>query len=50
MKATGRDNVSAKLLREGPDLISESLSCLFNLSLKRMIFPDEWKSGRGTPL
>ena len=31
-------------------MISESLSCLFNLSLKRRIFPDEWKSARGTPL
>ena len=29
---------------EGPNLISESLLCLFNLSLNRRIFPNEWKS------
>ena len=37
-KATGLDNISGKLLRECPDLISESLLCLFNLSIKKKIF------------
>ena len=35
---------------ECPDLISESLSCLFNLSIKNKIFANEWKSPKVTPL
>ena len=31
-------------------MISESLLCLFNLSIKKRIFADEWKSPRVTPL
>ena len=49
-KATGLDNISAKLLRECPDLIAESLTYIFNQSLLTGIFPDEWKSARVTPL
>ena len=47
-KATGLDNISAKLLRECPDLIAESLTYIFNQSLLTGIFPDEWKSARAT--
>jgi len=32
-KATGLDNISAKLLRECPDLLAESLTHIFNQSL-----------------
>ena len=49
-KATGLDNISAKLLRECPDLIAESLTYIFNQSLLTSIFPDEWKSAGVTPL
>ena len=49
-KATGLDSVSARLLRECPDLISESLALIFNQSIATGIFPDEWKSARITPL
>lgn len=49
-KATGLDNITPKLLKERPNLISESLTCLFNLSIKTDRFPDEWKSARVTPL
>ena len=49
-KATGLDSISAKLLRECPDLIAESLTLIFNQSLLTGIFPDEWKSARVTPL
>ena len=49
-QATGLDNISAKLLRECPDLIAESLTYIFNQSLLTGIFPDEWKSARVTPL
>ena len=49
-KATGLDNISAKLLRECPDLLAESLTIIFNQSLITGIFPNEWKSARVTPL
>ena len=49
-KATGLDNISAKLLRECPDLLAESLTHMFNQFLMTGIFPDEWKSARVTPL
>ena len=49
-KATGLDNISAKLLRQCPDLLAESLTVIFNQSLITGIFPDEWKSARVTPL
>ena len=39
-KATGLDNISAKLLRECPDLLDESLTHRFNQSLMTGIFPD----------
>ena len=49
-KATGLDNISAKLLRECPDVLAESLTHIFNQSLMTCSFPDEWKSARVTPL
>ena len=49
-KATGLDSVSARLLRECPDLISGFLPPIFNQSIDTGIFPDEWKSARITPL
>jgi len=49
-KATGLDKISAKLLREYPDLIAESLTIIFNQSLLTGIFPNDWKSVRVTPL
>ena len=49
-KATGLDSVSARLLRECPDLISGSLALIFNQSIDTGIFPDEWKNARITPL
>ena len=49
-KATGLDNISAKLFRECPDLLAESLTVIFNQSLITGIFPNKWKSARVTPL
>ena len=49
-KATGLDNISAKLLRECPDLIAESLTVVFSQSLITSIVANEWKSARVTPL
>ena len=49
-KATGLDNISAKIIRECADMISVSLCDLFNKSLLSGIFPDDWKCARVTPL
>ena len=49
-KATGLDSISARLLRECPDLIAKSLSQIFNQSIATGIFPHEWKNARITPL
>ena len=45
-KATGLDNISAKLIRECTDIISGPLCDL----LMSRIFPDDWKCARVTPL
>ena len=49
-KATGLDNISAKLIRECADLISIPLCNIFNNSLSSGLFPDDWKCARVTPL
>ena len=49
-KATRLDTVSARLLRECFDLISDSLALIFYRSIEASIFPDEWKSAGITPL
>ena len=49
-KATGLDTVSARLLRECFDLISDSLALIFNQLIETSTFPVEWKSARITPL
>ena len=38
----GIDGISAKLLKDAWDTISESLANIFNLSLQSRIFPDDW--------
>ena len=48
-KATGPDGVSALLLHEAAPSISSSLSCLFNMSLKKGKFTCDWKRGNVTP-
>ena len=49
-KSTGLDNISAKLIRECADIISDPLCDLFNKSLMSGIFPDDWKCARVIPL
>ncbi|CAB4008379.1 Hypothetical predicted protein, partial [Paramuricea clavata] len=49
-KATDLDKISAKLLRYCPDLLSESLTVIFNCSINTGIFPDEWKCSKVIPL
>ena len=49
-KATGLDQISARLLRECSDLIADSLCGIFNCSINTCIFPDEWKCSKVIPL
>ena len=49
-KAAGLDDIPAKLLRECPDVLAESLTLIVNRSLMTGIFPDEWQSARVTAL
>ena len=49
-KATGLDNISAKLSRECADPISIPLCNIFNNSLSSGLFSDDWKCARVTPL
>ena len=50
LRSTGLDNISPRLIRECADLISVSLSDLFNKSLTSGIFPDGWKCTGVTPM
>jgi hypothetical protein len=42
-KATGPDNIPARLLKETAPIISPSLCMLFNKSLDEGVLPEEWK-------
>ncbi|CAB4013981.1 Hypothetical predicted protein, partial [Paramuricea clavata] len=49
-KATGLDQISARLVRECADLISSSITNIFNLSLILGTFPEDWKCAKVTPI
>ena len=49
-KASGPDEVSPRLLREGAEALSLPLHRLFNSSLTLHIFPDPWKLASVTPI
>ena len=49
-KATGPDKISAKMLREASIAIAKPLTRLINMSLNKMVFPDEWKLANVLPL
>ena len=49
-KAICLDKISARLLRECSDIISNSLCLIFNRSISTGIFPDEWKCAKVLPL
>ena len=48
-KATGLDNVPARLLRVCADLIAESPTWIFNASVISGIFPDDLKLSKVSP-
>ena len=49
-KAIGLDNISARLLKDSADVISNSLTKIYNRSLATSIFPTVWKCGKVTAL
>ena len=49
-KATGLDNISAKLLKVASPVIAESLCVIFNKSVETGIFPTEWKKAEVFPV
>ena len=49
-KATGLDQISAKLLKDSASTIASSLTKIFNASLVSQTFPDIWKNGKIIPL
>lgn len=49
-KATGVDNIPAKLLKLAAPYVSNVLAHICNLSLQKGIVPDEWKEARVTPI
>ena len=49
-KATGLDNISARLLKHSADAVSTSLTKIYNRSLATSIFPTVWKCGKVTAL
>ena len=49
-KATGLDDISARLLKEACPEIVPSLTDIINLSIWYGYFPDQWKVSKGLPL
>ena len=49
-KATGPDNIPARLLKETAPIISPSLCMLFNKSLDEGVLPEEWKLANIVPV
>ena len=49
-KGVGPDNISPKLIKDSAEVIAPYLSYIFNLSLSKGKFPDDWKSARVCPI
>ena len=49
-KATGPDNIPARLLKGTAPIISSSLCMLFNKSLDEGVIPEEWKLANIVPV
>ena len=49
-KATGLDQISAKLLKDSAFTITVGLTQIFNYSLLSQTFPDIWKKGKIVPI
>ena len=49
-KATGLDDISARLLKEACPEIVPSLTHIINVSIRCGYFPDQWKMSKVLPL
>ena len=49
-KATGPDNIPARMLKETARSITPSLTKLFNMSMQQCSFPTSWKSANVVPI
>ena len=49
-KASGPDQISPRLLREGAPILSKPFFLIFNRSLQQGNFPQEWKDANVTPI
>ena len=49
-KATGPDLINPRLLKEASDQLCKPLARLYNLSLRKAIFPDDWKIANVIPV
>ena len=49
-KSTGLDNIGPKFLRDGADVLSDTITYLINLSIKNKIVPDCTKKAKVIPL
>ena len=49
-KATGIDNISARLLKKAGVAIVDPITHIINLSLQTHVFPDSWKRARLNPI
>ena len=46
VKATGLDSISSKIIKISADIITASMTDIFNAAITTGIFPDEWKIAR----
>ena len=49
-KASGLDNISARLLKEASPIVTRSLTFIINQSIATGIFPNAWKRARVSPI
>ena len=49
-KASGLDNILARLLKEVAPVVTRSLTHVINLSITTGIFPNSWKIAKVTPI
>ena len=49
-KATGPDGIPCRILKIAAEILSPSLTLLFNRSISTGIYPDDWKMARVTPI
>lgn len=49
-KSTGHDDIPARFLKDGHDVLSTPLAYIFNLSVRKGLFPNDLKKARVVPL